>query len=186
MPPSSPSSPARPGAPLIDRPTVDDGPAIWRIARDSRVLDLNSAYSYLLWCRDFADTSAVARHDRTGEPIAFVTGYLRPASPQTLVIWQIAVVQAHRGRRLAAALLDELTARVSAQHPLTTVETTITPDNAASLALFAAYAARHRANVEQTVLFDGGLFPDAGHAPEVLHRIGPLCPSTDGPERAQH
>ncbi|MCC9710931.1 diaminobutyrate acetyltransferase [Streptomyces sp. MNU76] len=183
MPFPTSSSPARRGAPLIERPDVCDGPAIWRIARDSQALDLNSAYSYLLWCRDFADTSAVARHEETGEPIAFVTGYLRPSSPQTLVIWQIAVDQAHRGRRLAAALLDALTARVGAQHPLTTVETTITPDNTASLALFASYAQRHRADVERTVLFDGGLFPEDGHAPELLHRIGPLDPPTGGPER---
>lgn len=38
----------------LDHPGVEDGAAIWRIARDSRTLDLNSSYSYLLWCRDFA------------------------------------------------------------------------------------------------------------------------------------
>lgn len=40
---------------------------MWRIARDSGVLDLNSSYAYLLWCTDFPSTSAVARVD--GEPI---------------------------------------------------------------------------------------------------------------------
>ncbi len=60
---------------------MEDGAAIWRIARDSKVLDLNSSYSYLLWCRDFAATSAVARGEN-GEPIAFVTGYLRPTAPR--------------------------------------------------------------------------------------------------------
>src|SRR5437879_5926964 len=48
----------------LDTPTVEDGAAIWRIARDSQTLDLNSSYSYLLWCRDFARTSVVARDDR--------------------------------------------------------------------------------------------------------------------------
>lgn len=38
----------------IDRPRPGDGPLLWRLARDSGTLDLNSAYSYLLWCRDFA------------------------------------------------------------------------------------------------------------------------------------
>jgi len=152
----------------IDRPTTDDGSALWRIARDSQILDLNSPYSYLLWCRDFADTSAVARHE--GEPVAFVTGYLRPGRPGTLFVWQIAVDDAHRGRGLAGALLDALTARTAA----TSVETTITPDNAASRALFEAYARRHGADVERTVLFDGSAFPGAGHEPEVLHRISPL------------
>ncbi|MGY5138554.1 diaminobutyrate acetyltransferase, partial [Streptomyces nigrescens] len=40
----------------LDTPRVEDGAAIWRIARDSKTLDLNSSYSYLLWCRDFAAT----------------------------------------------------------------------------------------------------------------------------------
>src|SRR5436190_12733093 len=94
----------------IDTPRVEDGAAIWRIARDSEVLDLNSSYSYLLWCRDFAATSVVAR-DAEGEPAAFVTGYIRPERPQTLVVWQVAVDDAHRGQGLAAALLDGLTTR---------------------------------------------------------------------------
>lgn len=93
---------------------MEDGASLWRIARDSEVLDLNSSYSYLLWCRDFAATSAVAR-DEHGEPVAFVTGYVRPDRPQTLVVWQVAVDDAYRGRGLAADLLDALTERVSAE-----------------------------------------------------------------------
>src|SRR3954468_5062814 len=89
----------------IESPRVEDGAAIWRIARDSEVLDLNSSYSYLLWCRDFAGTSAVARDD-AGEPIAFITGYVRPERPSTLVVWQVAVDHAHRGHGLAGLLLE--------------------------------------------------------------------------------
>ncbi|GAA2276936.1 L-2,4-diaminobutyric acid acetyltransferase [Streptomyces ruber] len=157
----------------IDRPGVTDGAALWRLARDSRTLDLNSSYSYLLWCRDFAGTSAVAR-DTDGRPVGFVTGYLRPERPHTLLVWQVAVDPAHRGRGLAGALLDGLTARVARQHPLTTLETTITPGNTASERLFASYAARHGATVEHEVLFAADRFPDGPHEPEVLHRIGPL------------
>ncbi|GHH89238.1 L-2,4-diaminobutyric acid acetyltransferase [Streptomyces capitiformicae] len=158
----------------IDRPDVTDGAALWRIAGDSGTLDLNSSYSYLLWCRDFAATSAVAR-DESGEPVGFVTGYVRPERPDTLLVWQVAVDEAHRGRGLAAALLDGLTARVARQQTLTTVETTITPGNTASERLFAAYAERHGAGIERTVLFEAGDFPDGSHQPEVLHRIGPLA-----------
>ena len=79
----------------IDRPAVADGAALWRIARDSKTLDLNSSYSYLLWCRDFAATSAVAR-DETGQPVGFVTGYTRPERPRTLLVWQVAVDEAFR------------------------------------------------------------------------------------------
>jgi L-2,4-diaminobutyric acid acetyltransferase len=158
----------------IDRPGVADGAALWRIARDSRTLDLNSSYSYLLWCRDFAGTSAVAR-DEHGEPVGFVTGYVRPDRPGTLLVWQVAVDAAHRGRGIAAALLDGLVARTAAERGIDTVETTITPGNTASERLFAAFAERHGAALEREVLFGAGLFPDGPHDPEVLDRIGPLA-----------
>jgi L-2,4-diaminobutyric acid acetyltransferase len=161
----------------IDRPTVADGAALWRIARDSEVLDLNSSYSYLLWCRDFAATSAVARNDR-GEAIGFVTGYVRPDRPDTLLVWQVAVDSAYRGRGLAAALLDGLTARLAAERGLSTVETTITPGNTASERLFTSFAERRGARLEREVLFDTSLFPDGPHDPEVLYRIGPLSPGS--------
>ncbi|KPI30423.1 diaminobutyrate acetyltransferase [Streptomyces sp. NPDC048253] len=158
----------------IDSPSVEDGAALWRLAKESGTLDLNSSYSYLLWCRDFAATSAVARAEG-GEPVGFVTGYVRPQDPQTLLVWQVAVDAAHRGRGLAAALLDGLTARVAAERPLTAVETTITPGNTASERLFTSFADRHGATVTREVLFGAGLFPDGPHDPEVLYRIGPLA-----------
>src|SRR2546422_546004 len=91
----------------IDRPSVADGAALWRIAKESGTLDLNSSYSYLLWCRDFAATSAVVRAEGGygGEPVGFVTGYVRPEDPGTLLVWQVAVDAAYRGHGLAAALL---------------------------------------------------------------------------------
>ncbi|GHJ20021.1 diaminobutyrate acetyltransferase [Streptomyces albus] len=157
----------------LDTPRVDDGAAIWRIARDSKTLDLNSSYSYLLWCRDFAATSVVAR-DGSGEPVGFITGYLRPERPRTLLVWQVAVDEAARGRGLAAAMLDGLTLRVAEEHGIDSIETTVTPDNTPSDRLFASYAQRHSAAVAKDVLFDAGLFPEDGHLPEVLYRIGPV------------
>ncbi|MET8948754.1 diaminobutyrate acetyltransferase [Streptomyces sp. NPDC004542] len=159
---------------LIDRPAVTDGAALWRIAKDSETLDLNSSYSYLLWCRDFAATSAVAR-DTDGTPVGFLTGYIRPEQPHTLLVWQVAVDAAHRGRGIAAALLDGLTARLGAERGITRVETTITPGNTASERLFTSYADRHGATLSREVLFGTELFPDGPHEPEVLYRIGPLA-----------
>src|ERR1700743_1213544 len=83
------------GSFVIGTPRVEDGGALWRIARDSGVLDLNSSYSYLLWCRAFAATWAVARAD-AGAPIGFVTGYVRPQAPEVLVVWQVAVDRQYR------------------------------------------------------------------------------------------
>lgn len=157
----------------IDRPRVADGAALWRIARDSEVLDLNSSYSYLLWCRDFASTSAVVR-DGHGVPVGFITGYVRPDSPDTLLVWQVAVDGTYRGRGLAATLVDGLASRVVRERGVTTLETTISPDNTASQRLFTSFAERRGARLEREVLFDTAVFPDGPHEPEVLYRIGPL------------
>lgn len=156
---------------------MTDGATLWRLAKDSKTLDLNSSYSYLLWCRDFAGTSAVAR-GADGEPVGFITGYVRPDRPRTLLVWQVAVDSAYRGHGIAAALLDGLTARLTAELGITAVETTITPGNTASERLFTSFAARHGAQVDREVLFGADLFPDGPHDPEVLYRIGPLTDST--------
>ncbi|MEV6107314.1 diaminobutyrate acetyltransferase [Streptomyces sp. NPDC051940] len=158
--------------PELGPPRVADGAELWRIARDSRTLDLNSSYSYLLWCRDFAETSIVARGPG-GRPVAFVTGYLRPDAPGTLLVWQVAVDAAYRGRGLAGRMLDALGARVRAASGAHRLETTITPDNTASDRLFTAYARRHGVPLVREVLFEDRHFPD-GHQAELLYRIGPL------------
>jgi L-2,4-diaminobutyric acid acetyltransferase len=152
---------------VIDRPSTRDGAAIWRIARDSRKLDLNSSYAYLLWCHDFADTSAVARVG--DDVVGFVIGYRRPAAPDTVVVWQIAVDAGQRGRGTAAALLDDLVRRTGVRH----IETTITPDNDASNALFRSLATRWGAEMSVVGEFAAREFPD-DHETEVLYRIGPL------------
>lgn len=157
----------------IHPPSASDGAQIWRIARDSAGLDLNSSYSYALWCRDFAGTWAVAKAGET--MVGFVIGYVRPQAADTLMIWQIAVDQAYRGRGIAIALLDDV-ARRSAKAGVTHLETTITPDNRASIALFTAFAAGWNASVDRSPLFRPAHFADA-HDAEDLFRIGPLTPA---------
>jgi L-2,4-diaminobutyric acid acetyltransferase len=149
------------------KPTLNDGAALWRMAKDSQVLDLNSSYTYLLWCRDFAETSVVATID--DEPAGFVTGYVRPDEPDTLMVWQVAVNQAFRGQKLAATMLDELAERLDSDF----VETTITDDNAASMRLFSSFAERRNVPLERDPLFTRSMYPD-GHDTEFLFRIGPL------------
>ncbi len=160
---------------LLRHPTTADGAAIWRLARDSRVLDVNSPYAYLLWCRDFATTSIIAVDD---VPVGFATGYVRPDDPGTYLLWQIAVDTSARGRGIAGAMLDRVFAAVCAAHPAVThLETTITADNLASRRLFTAFAERHDAPLATSALFTTDLFPDdsgEAHAAEDLHRIGPV------------
>ncbi|MGH3969226.1 MAG: diaminobutyrate acetyltransferase [Mycobacterium sp.] len=151
-------------------PSVADGPVLWRLAADSATLDVNSPYAYLLWCRDFAATSVIASVD--GRPAGFLTGYLRPEEPTTVLMWQVAVDAGHRGVGLAGRMLDHLARRLQPDG-LTHVETSITPDNVASQRLFEAFARRWAAPVERRELFGADLFPQ-GHPAENLFRIGPL------------
>jgi L-2,4-diaminobutyric acid acetyltransferase len=152
----------------IGRPEVADGVSCWRLAEASRVLDVNSRYAYLLWFRDFAATSVVAR---SGDGVVgFVTGYRRPDEPGTLVVWQVAVDEVVRGRGVAGAMLDTLFAGVPDVDHL---ETTITPDNEGSVALFTGFARKRDAGVRRSELFGSDLLGD-GHEPEVLFRIGPI------------
>lgn len=135
------------------------------------MLDVNSSYVYLLWCRDFARSSVVARVD--GEVVGFVTGYLRPDAPDTLVVWQVAVDASQRGGGVAAKLLGNLLDRVL-MRGVRYLETTITADNAASIKLFSALARDRSAELACTELFTPQLFPDA-HDAEDLYRIGPFA-----------
>lgn len=147
-----------------------DGAALWRMAKDSATLDVNSPYAYLLWCRDFAATSVIAEVD--GRPAGFITGYRRPERPATLMVWQVAVDAAHRGAGLAGRMLDHL-AEQWRPGGVTHIETSITPDNEASQRLFAAFARRWAAAIDRFELFSAEFFPES-HLAEELFRIGPL------------
>ncbi|MFD0200354.1 MULTISPECIES: diaminobutyrate acetyltransferase [Saccharothrix] len=154
-----------PAAPFsVGRPRIADGSALWRLAGGTGTLDVNSSYAYLLWARDFAATSAVARLD--GEVIGFVTGYTRPDAPDTLFVWQVGVAMRHRGRGVARAMLDALVGGTRY------VETTVTASNTASIRLFTAVARDHGVGHTREPLFTTGVFPDP-HEAEELHRLGP-------------
>ena len=156
-------------------PSINDGAAMWRMARDSQVLDLNTSYAYLLWARDFAATSVVAIDTATGDHCGFVTGYVRPDSPDTLMIWQVATDGAWRGHGIARKMLDNLFDRDPA---VTAMETTITEDNAASIALFGSVARARGLSFERSPLFLASSFPD-GHDAELLFRLAPTPAGTD-------
>lgn len=163
------ASPSTQASPVTFRePTVDDGGELWRIARDSETLDVNTSYSYLLWCRDFATTSILAEVE--GRPGGFVTGYTKPDAPDTLMVWQVAVDDEFRGYGIARSMLEELVDRVP---DVQWMETTITDDNPASIGLFTKFADSRDAEITRSELFTADLFPD-DHDPERLYRIGRL------------
>ncbi|NIL78213.1 Acetylornithine/succinyldiaminopimelate aminotransferase [Rhodococcus sp. B10] len=163
-----------PDAVTFRSPQVSDGVRLWEIARDSRVLDLNSSYAYVLWCRDFAATSVVS--DVDGRAVGFVTGYIRQDSPTTFFVWQVAVDADQRGKGLAGRMLNELLDRLAPQG-ITHLETTISPDNEASIALFTALARTRGTDITKSDLFAPNDFPDS-HEAEELYTVGPATVRT--------
>ena len=136
---------------------------------DSSLVDVNSSYSYVLWCHDFADTSIVAEVD--GRAVGFVTGYRRPADPSTLMVWQVAVDDDFRGHGIAAKMLHQLFDRVR-RSSVVAMHTTISPDNVASQRLFASVARDRGLDFVRRDLFAVDDFPDA-HQPEDLYMLEP-------------
>ena len=166
----------------IAEPDISDGPRMWRLARDSQVLDLNSSYAYLLWCRDFAATSAVAKVN--GTVVGFVTGFLRPGAPDTVMIWQVTVDAAQRGRGLGVRMLHAIVDRLS-PHGLRWLHTTVSPGNEASIRLFNALARDRGTGIERHILFSPQDFPaeePGGHEAEDLYVIGPFRPAATSNE----
>ncbi|WP_301289324.1 diaminobutyrate acetyltransferase [Natronocella acetinitrilica] len=155
-------------------PNVADGAAIWRLVKESGVLDVNSAYMYLLLAKDFADTCIVAEQDN--HLAGFVTGYRPPARPGSIFLWQVGVAAEARGqglgKRLLAAFLQAPGARGA-----TMLETTISPSNAASKALFSAVARDLGTEIKATECFREDHFPEGGHEAEELYLIGEFEPA---------
>lgn len=150
---------------------------LWRIARDSQTLDLNSSYAYTLYARDFASTCRIAVVD--GEAAGFVIGYRRPADLACLFVWQVAVDEQFRGLGLAGRMLDDLIHDEAAGPVVRTLQTTITDDNIASQQTFRSLARRWgNAPVTVTSLFETAHLSLDGadadlHDPERLYEIGP-------------
>lgn len=156
------------------RPRARDGQRMWEIARDSRVLDVNSPYAYVLWSQDFSETSIVA--EINGRTVGFVTGYRRPDNPHILMVWQVAVDDAHRGKQIAKRMLCELFTHCAAAG-VTDLNTTISPDNQASARLFAGAARALGLHFSCEPFFSADLFPaepeSDSHEREDLYLLTP-------------
>lgn len=172
--------------PRLRPASARDAAQVWRLVRDSGVLDLSSPYSYLLFLEHFGSVCRIA--ERSGdnlhsaeesgpegsEIVGFVTAFHPPARPEVILVWQVGVAAAMRGRGLAGRLLDAV-ADAAVARGAHTLETTITPSNRPSQALFRSFARRRGARCEVLAGFGSELFPaEAAHESEELYRIGPL------------
>lgn len=158
-----------------------DGGAMWRLARESGVLEENAEYTYHMFSQFFGETSTVAEVD--GEAVGFVAGFRPPYREDSLFVWQIAVDESVRGRGLAAAMLHGLIQRLSPR--IHYLEATVTPSNEASKRTFRKIGRELDANVSEEILFPGDRFHGPSHEDEVLFRIGPIDPKRVGEHAKQ-
>ena len=156
---------------ILRQPTPEDGPAVWRLVKGTGVLDLNSMYQYVMFFDRFSETCVLAEQE--GKVVGFVTAFKAPKNPKTIFVWQVGVDASARGQGLASRLLDHLLQLPECRGKVRWMETTVTPSNQPSRALFHSLAKRHHARCEIVPGFDGSLLGE-GHESEELYKIGPL------------
>ncbi|WP_236250571.1 diaminobutyrate acetyltransferase [Microbulbifer sp. ALW1] len=172
------SAPEQGAQVLLRRPVSEDGAAVHQLIGACPPLDTNSLYCNLLQASHFSATSVAAELD--GELVGFISGYRIPERPDTLFVWQVAVAEAGRGMGLAGRMLREILGR-PACGAVTHLETTITPDNDASWALFRSLARKLDAGCVDSVMFDRERHFKGAHDSEMLLRIGPFTAAAAEP-----
>ncbi len=168
---TSNSAPAKKPQFLLGRPEPTDGSAVHALISRCPPLDENSMYCNLLQCTYFAETSATAR--RGDRLVGFVSGLRVPQRPESLFVWQVAVAEDARGSGLGRQLILHILAR-AANRDLRRIETTVTPANAASRAMFLGLAKQLGAPLEESVQFERQQHFDGHHDDEMLMQIGPF------------
>ena len=155
----------------LRQPIAEDGAAVHKLISECPPLDTNSMYCNLLQCAHFSATSVAA--EMNGELVGFISGYIEPEQAETLFIWQVAVGEKARGQGLASQMLEDILQRSTCSN-VRFIETTITPDNRASWALFEKLAKKHDTSLTHDVMFDKNSHFSGQHETEMLVRIGPF------------
>jgi len=176
----SPAAIAGAARTVLRKPTGQDGVAINGLIAACPPLDQNSVYCNLLQCTDFADTCIVA--ERAGRIVGWISAYRPPTAADTLFIWQVAVNEDARGSGLAGRMLDGLLERAECAD-VVRLQTTITPDNEGSFALFRSLAARLDAPFHEAAGFEKQTHFQGLHDSERLITIGPV-PAAGARKRA--
>ncbi len=156
---------------VFRQPALSDAARILKLVEDSRVLEPNSCYLYLLLCHDFSQTCLVAERDT--ELVGFVTAYCPPQRPEAVFVWQIGVAASARRQGLGKQLLRQLLASPGCRD-VEFLEATVTASNVASRRLFESLAGELNTACTWTDGFSRVHFLDPHHEDEPLIRIGPL------------
>ncbi|HZK43734.1 MAG TPA: diaminobutyrate acetyltransferase [Syntrophomonadaceae bacterium] len=155
----------------FEMPVEEEGAEIWELIKDTKTLDLNSAYSYLLLCKYFSDTCVIAKS--ADKIVGFISAFNPPHKPDVLFVWQVAVDSAFRRYGLGLNMLKHLLARKTCDK-IRYLEITVNPSNNAAYSLYYKLADELLTSCEEEICFPSGIFPGAQHEDELMLRIGPL------------
>lgn len=156
-------------------PVDEDAVSMWSLVKSTPEIDHNSAYCYMIWCRDFGSTTRVIRS--AGEVVAFITGYVRPEAPNTLMIWQQVISPTYRGTGLGIKLLHAVADPLIESANIRFVEATVSAVPSPPARTLEKLGASYCAPATSTELYSSNMFPEPGHAPEILVRVGPISPA---------
>lgn len=156
---------------VLRKPVLKDGVKIFQLANSVGGLDVNSRYSYLLMCQKFADTCVVAGNG--DEIVGFSIAFLDPKKAEILFVWQIAVSDKYRNCGLATTMLYHILMR-KYNPEIQLIETSITPSNTASQALFRNLSIDLKCEIKEQKFFKEECFGGEGHEAENLYQIGPI------------
>ncbi|MDY0131600.1 MAG: diaminobutyrate acetyltransferase [Desulforegulaceae bacterium] len=156
----------------LKKPVPSDGKLIWELVKNSKSLDLNSIYHYVLMADHFNESSIAAFKDN--ELAGFVTAYFPPIKHQTLFVWQVGVSKKFQGRNLGKTMITTL-AKSQLSQKVKYLHATITTSNKASIALFKSTAKSLDSNYKfDEIIYPKDFFGETGHEPEKLFQIGPI------------
>lgn len=105
--------------------------------------------------------------------VGFISGYQHPKHTDTLFIWQVAIDESARGQGLASRMLLEILRRPECDS-INYLETTISPSNQASMALFGKLANAVNGEFQSNDWLDSQSHFHGQHESEQLIRIGPF------------
>lgn len=168
----SPEAAAGQAVPVFRMARPEDGAKMWELVREMGGLELNTAYFYVLFCIDFAETCVVAEVD--GEMAGFVLGHRPPKRSDAIFVWQVGVAPWMRKQGLARRLID---AFIEQNPDARWLEASVTPENTASRKLFRSVARDRDVGCEVLDFMGASLFPNS-HEAEDLFRIGPFEPNS--------
>ena len=157
---------------VLRAPVLRDAAAIHQLIAACPPLDLNSEYLYLLLSEHFSRTCVVAQR---GEQIdGFISAYFLPDRPDVLFVWQVAVHAQGRGQGLGQRMLNHVLQRPAARHTQF-VETTVSPSNGPSRAMFHRLAVTLGTTLQEFPLLTKDMFGmGTEYEDEKLLRIGPF------------